>query len=160
MQIESTRFGVIDVRDDAEITFPDGLIGLPGARYVLLAQSDSSPFYWLHSLEHPDLALPVTSPWLFFSDYEIKVSDDDARRLELDQPDQADVFCVVHASEHLEEFSINLVGPVIIHAEKRLGGQIINEIGGYRVRQPLFSEVELNHVQPASSFVPVAATVA
>jgi flagellar assembly factor FliW len=160
MQIESTRFGLIEIRDDAELVFPDGLIGLPGTRYALLSQADGSPFFWLHSLEHPEIALPVTSPWLFFTDYEVKVSDDEARKLELLEPEQADVFCVVKATEAIEDFSINLVGPVIIHAERRLGAQIINEIGGYSVRQPLFSEVELNHVQPASSVVPVAATVA
>ena len=32
MQIESTRFGTLEVRDDAVLTFPDGLIGLPGTR--------------------------------------------------------------------------------------------------------------------------------
>ncbi len=30
MQIESTRFGTLEVRDDTVLTFPDGLIGLPG----------------------------------------------------------------------------------------------------------------------------------
>ena len=35
MQIESTRFGRVDIADDAVINFPDGLIGLPGTRYAL-----------------------------------------------------------------------------------------------------------------------------
>ena len=71
MQIESTRFGTLEVRDDTVITFPDGLIGLPGTRYALVAQSEKTPFYWLHSVEDPDVAVPVTMPWLFFADYEV-----------------------------------------------------------------------------------------
>ena len=83
MQIESTRFGTIDIRDDAVITFPDGLIGLPGTRYALIAQSDETAFYWLHSVDDPAIALPVTNPWLFFGDYEVRVADEDAGKLDL-----------------------------------------------------------------------------
>ena len=83
MQIESTRFGILDVRDDTVIAFPNGLIGLPGTRYVLVAQTDRTPFYWLHSAEHDDIAVPVTMPWLFFADYEVRVPDEDAAQLML-----------------------------------------------------------------------------
>ena len=43
MDIESTRFGTFQVLDDLVLTFPDGLIGLPGERYVLVAKDESSP---------------------------------------------------------------------------------------------------------------------
>ena len=104
MQIESTRFGTIEIRDDAVITFPDGLIGLPGTRWALLAQSESAAFYWLHSIDDPAIALPVTNPWLFFSDYEVSVPDEDAGLLNLASADQADIFCVVRASDRIEDF--------------------------------------------------------
>lgn len=159
MQLESTRFGSIEVRDDAALAFPDGLIGLPCRDWVLLAHDDG-PFYWLHSLDDPDLALPVTNPWTFFSDYEVKISDEETRKLGIESPEHAAVLCVVRAGETLSEFTVNLVGPVVIHSETRVGGQFINEVGGYNVRQPLFSEVELPDVQPATSAVPVAAVVA
>jgi flagellar assembly factor FliW len=157
MQIQSTRFGEIDIRDDAVLTFEDGLIGLPGTRYALVAEREESPFYWLHSVEHPDVALPVTKPWLFFPEYEIRVNDEDATRLELESADQADIFCVVRAAEQLEEFTANLAAPVIVHTAKRVGRQVLNELGGYRVRQPLFSEVELDAVEAATTEVPLAA---
>ena len=159
MQLESTRFGNIEVREDAVLAFPNGLIGMPGEHWVLLAHDDG-PFYWLHSLDDPDLALPMTNPWTFFIDYEVKVSDEDTAKLGIESPEHVAVFCVVRASDSLADFSINLVGPIVIHSEKRIGGQFINEIGGYNVRQPLFSEVELPDVQPATNAVPVAAVVA
>jgi flagellar assembly factor FliW len=99
------------------------------------------------------VALPVTTPWLFFSNYEVRVPDEDARRLELNRPEDAHILCVVRASEELSEFTINLAGPVIVHRGRHLGRQIINDVGGYSVRQPLFSEVELSDVQPAPSVV-------
>jgi len=161
MQIDSTRFGSLEVRDDTVISFPDGLIGLPGTSYALVAQSERTPFYWLHSAEHADVAVPVTMPWLFFSNYEVRVPDEDAARLQLGS-DQgaAEIFCVVRAASELEDFTINLAGPVIINAGQRIGRQIINAAGGYAVRQPLFSEVELNEVRNDPARVVVPATAA
>jgi flagellar assembly factor FliW len=157
VNIESTRFGSIEVADEAVLTFRDGLIGLPGERWCLIAQEESTPFYWLHSVDDPSLAVPLTNPWLFFTDYDVKLADDDARALELGGPETATIFCVVRAGSELEDFTANLLAPVIVHAEKRVGRQVINENGGYGVRQPLFSEVELQQVEPVAPRVPVAA---
>src|SRR5437667_11937007 len=105
MQIESTRFGTIEIRDDAVLTFPDGLIGLPGTRYALIAQSEGTAFYWLHSVDDPAIALPVTNPWLFFAEYEVRVPSEDQDKLGLEHPEHADIFCVVRAAEHIEDFT-------------------------------------------------------
>jgi flagellar assembly factor FliW len=157
MHIESTRFGTIEIRDDAVLAFRDGLIGLPGARYALIAQTESSPFYWLQAVDEPGLALPVTSPWLFFPDYEVKIADEDAEALELEGPEAANIFCVVRAGGGVDDFTVNLLAPLVVHAAKRLGRQVVNEIGGYSVRHPLFQTVGLEHVEPVSPGVPVAA---
>src|SRR3954447_20567665 len=141
MQIDSTRFGSIEIREEAVLTFPDGLIGLPGTGWALVAQDESSPFFWLHSLDDPSLALPVTTPWLFFGDYEARVSEDDSRALALDGPEAATIFCVVRAAAELDEFTVNLLAPIVLNAARRLGRQVINEVGGYGVRQRLFAEV-------------------
>ena len=160
MQIQSSRFGTIEVRDDAVLTFPSGLIGLPGERWVLVAQEPTSPFYWLHSAEHAEVAIPVTRPWLFFNGYEVRVSDDEAKSLGLSGPEDAEIFCVVRATEQLEDFTINLAGPIVLNVGQRLGRQIINETGGYSVRQPLFAEVELNDVPSEATHTTVPAAVA
>jgi flagellar assembly factor FliW len=160
MDIESTRFGTFSVRDDLVLTFANGLIGLPGHRYALVAKEEGSPFYWLHSVDHADVAVPVTNPWLFFSDYEVRVSDEDAELLGLTSPEDADILCIVRAGSGLEDCTVNLAAPVIIHGAKRLGRQIINDAGGYSVRHHLFSEVELNEARAmaAGSGTPAEAT--
>jgi flagellar assembly factor FliW len=156
MLVSSTRFGEVEVRDEAILDFPDGLIGLPGTRYALLGNAPDSPFFWLHSVDH-DVAVPVTNPWQFFDSYEVRVSDEDAARLQLSDPSAADILCVVRATEQLEDFSINLAAPVVLHTASKLGRQIINDAHGYAVREPLFGEVELGDVQAATSRVPVVA---
>ncbi len=158
MEIPSTRFGMLEVRDDALLEFPDGLIGLPGSGWALIARREGSPFLWLHSTEFADLALPVANPWQFFPDYEVKISDADATRLGLEGAEDAYILCVVRASTSPGDTTINLASPVIVHAAKRLGRQIINEAGGYLLRQPIFDQVELTQVEPISPTGPVAAT--
>jgi flagellar assembly factor FliW len=158
MDIQSTRFGPLEIADDAVIEFPDGLIGLPGTRYALVTQSENASFFWLHSVDDPSIALPVTQPWLFFSTYEVQVSDDDAARLGLESSEQADIFCVVRAAKDLKDFTVNLRGPIVVHAGRRRGCQIINTAGDFDVRQPLFAHVELAQAPPVSAAVPVAAT--
>jgi flagellar assembly factor FliW len=150
MLIQSTRFGTFEVGDDAVLTFPDGVPGLPGEQYVLVARDENSPFYWLHSVEHENVALPVTNPWLFFPEYDVRVPDDDARRVELEAPENVQILCVVRATERLEDFTINLAGPIVVNTTGKLGRQILNDTGGYSVRHPLFSEVELNDARVAA----------
>ena len=80
LTIESSRFGRVEIDPGSVIEFPDGLIGLSGSRYALLARDPDTPFLWLQSLEDPALALPVTNPHQFFSQFTVEVTDEDAER--------------------------------------------------------------------------------
>ena len=135
--IEGTRFGTLELADDAAVEFPAGLIGLPGSRYALLAKEDTDAFYWLQSIDDPELAIPVTRPGLFFGDYEVQISDADAERLGLDEATAADVYVTVRAAERTEDFRANLLAPILI-ANGR-GWQVVNEVPGLPVRAPLFA---------------------
>jgi flagellar assembly factor FliW len=137
--IDSTRFGSLEVSDESVIEFPIGLIGLGGTRYTLLARDESAPFLWLHSVDDGSLAIPVTSPWNFFSDFEVEISDSEAQRIGITGPDQAEVFVTVRAGESLEDFRANLRAPILV-ANGR-GFQVINEAPGTSVRAPLFNDV-------------------
>jgi flagellar assembly factor FliW len=137
--IESTRFGSLDVPDDAVIEFPNGLIGLGGTRYTLIAREESAPFLWLHSIDDPSLAIPVTNPWNFFSSFEVEISDAEASRIGITDPTEAEVLVTVRAGESLDDFRSNLRAPILIAGGR--GHQVINEAGGTSVRAPLFAEV-------------------
>ena len=139
VNIESTRFGALEVPDDAVLDFPNGLIGLGGTRYTLIAREESAPFMWLHSLDDPSLAIPVTNPWFFFSSYEVEVSDSEAERIGVTDPSQADVYVTVRAGETIEDFRANLRAPILVSGGR--GFQVINEAKDTSVRAPLFAEV-------------------
>jgi flagellar assembly factor FliW len=136
--LKSTRFGDVELPDEAVVEFPNGLIGLRGTRYALLPHGDDGTFVWLHSMEDPDLALPLTRPWTFFPRFEVELSDSEAERIGVSDPAQADVFVTVRAAEEAANFSANLRAPIIIVSGR--GFQVINEADDAPVRAPLFAQ--------------------
>jgi flagellar assembly factor FliW len=139
LAIESSRFGHVEIDPETVIEFPDGLIGLGGSRYALLATDPQSPFVWLHCIDDPTLSLPVTDPHRFFSDYRVQLTGDDGERLGLDEATPVDVFVTVVASSELVEFTANQRAPILIWS--RQGHQIINQAPGCDLRAPLFAEL-------------------
>jgi flagellar assembly factor FliW len=138
MVIESSRFGRVDIDPDTVVAFPDGLIGVGGSRYALLATDAESPFLWLHSIDDPALALPVTNPHRFFADFKVELSDDDAERLALDDATAVDVYVTVCAGSALDDFTANLKAPILVWAGH--GHQVINQAPGCELRARLFAD--------------------
>jgi len=138
LTIDSPRFGTLEIAAEDVIEFPNGLIGLGGRRYTLVAAGDDGAFHWLHSIDDPSLALPVANPWHFFGDYAVELSDKDSEPITSDPADVA-VFVTVRAGAELSDFHANLRAPILI-AEGR-GHQVINEAADAPVRAPLFPAV-------------------
>lgn len=140
--VHSTRFGTLEVEPESVLSFPRGLIGLGGSRYALLTTDPDSPFSWLHSIEDPDLALPVTRPWTFFPDYEVIVSDGEAQALGLHGETPTDVWVTVRAAQRVEDFTVNLRAPILVVPGEGGGPeafQVINDAPGLEVRTPLLA---------------------
>jgi flagellar assembly factor FliW len=134
LTFESSRFGTVEIAAGAVIEFASGLIGLGGTRYALVSGDADGAFHWLHSLEDPALALPVTNPWLFFAGYAVELSDADTERVGTPRPD---VWVTVRTGSTPSDFSANLRAPILI-ADGR-GHQVINEASDAPVRAPLFA---------------------
>jgi flagellar assembly factor FliW len=137
--LDSSRFGRVAIDPAAIVEFPDGLIGIGGSRYALLAREEDSPFVWLHSLDDPVLALPLTNPFRFFADYEVLLSDEEAERIGITDPAACDVWVTVRAAERPEDFRVNLRAPILVAAGH--GHQVINQHGDAPVQMPLFGGV-------------------
>jgi flagellar assembly factor FliW len=138
LTISSRRFGDLELAPTDLIEFPEGLVGLGGSRYVVVSTDDQSPFRWLQSADDPDLALPVTDPWTFFSEYQLELSDDATAAAGLpERGDDVTVWVTVRASGKLEEFSANLRAPIVVHEGR--GHQVINETADAPVRARLFT---------------------
>jgi flagellar assembly factor FliW len=138
--LQSSRFGELQIPAEAVLDFPSGLIGLGGRQFALLARSEESAFAWLHSVDDPELAIPVTNPWRFFEDYEVELSDEEAERIGVADPEDASVYVTVRSAAALEDFCANLRAPILVVGNQ--GHQVINHAINAPVRAPLFAGLE------------------
>lgn len=146
--LQTSRFGEIAIDPEQIVTFPAGLIGLGGSRYVLLTRTPDAAFSWLQSLDDPGLAIPVTDPWRFFDEYIVELTDADAERVGIeDAPEQSAVWVTVRAAAALEDFCANLRAPILI--VEGVGHQVINQAAPAPVRAPLFSGLQEESPQAA-----------
>jgi flagellar assembly factor FliW len=122
----ATRLGVKKVALDRILRFPRGLIGYEDKRdFVLLQIREGAPFLVLQSLEDPGLGLMVADPYCFVEDYSIRLSDAEQTMLHVTGPEQVSVLVTVAIpAGKPEDACLNLMGPVVINHEARLGLQV------------------------------------
>src|SRR4051812_15062898 len=77
MEIQTSRFGTLSVEDDRIMTFPNGLLGFPNrTRFALIQTGSENYFFWLQSLDDPNLAFVITDPAIFFKNYDVPVREE------------------------------------------------------------------------------------
>ena len=124
MQMQTTRFGTVEIEAEDILLFPSGLIGYEHMRHwVLLADSDNDSVGWLQSLSLPDLALAVVSPRRFFAGHSIRVTSGELAPLLLGPEDQPYVLAIVSKDSH--GLSANLKAPIVINLDRSLGRQVV-----------------------------------
>jgi flagellar assembly factor FliW len=145
MEIETTRFGRLTVDDDRIMTLPRGLLGFPNhTRFALIQTGEENYFFWLQSVDEPALAFVVTDPTIFFKDYDVPLREETTAELELTDVGFAQVFVICNKVD--EWLTGNLLGPIVVNAQNRLGAQIVLTEKKWTTRQPLLrlpSEVQL-----------------
>src|SRR4051812_22405235 len=152
MQIQTTRFGVVTVEADQVTTFPQGLIGFDApARFALLQSAESGRFYWLQSIDQPELAFLVVDPGLFFKDYQVSIREETQEDLDLTDAKEGQVLVICNRAG--EWITGNLLGPLVINTRTRVGQQVVLTEKKWTCRQPLVQlreEQALAQQQPES----------
>lgn len=124
MQIQSSRFGTLDVHHSDMLFMPQGLIGFESCRHwVLLANEDNDEVAWLQSVALSHVALPVISPRRFLPNYKLHVHRRDLESLQVRNRDQIFVLTVI--SRTGDNLTTNLKSPVILNATRRLAIQVV-----------------------------------
>ena len=136
MNINTTRFGSIEVDDRRVITFSDGILGFPRYKnYVLIQPGEESYFYWLQSVDTPDLAFVVTDPSLFVASYRVPLKNEQMQELELNSTEEAQVFVIVNKRDNM--LTGNLQGPIVINVANCTGAQLVLSDRQFTTRVPL-----------------------
>ena len=149
IQIETTRFGRVDVPLAAFVTIPRGLYGLEKTHsYCLLPHDEAGHFQWLQAMEEPALAMLMTDPFPLFPNYEVQISDPAAELLQVTTPADVTVFVTVTLDRSSRQLYANLLGPLILNHRASLGAQVIQDSGRYTTRH-LILERPLEEPQAA-----------
>ncbi|MDG2021939.1 MAG: flagellar assembly protein FliW [Phycisphaerales bacterium] len=124
MQLETTRFGNVEIDDDRVIKFPSGMLGFSSyTDFVLLQPDEQGVFFWLQSTETPDLAFVVTDPALWIPDYKANIRREQMEDLGMTEIGDAQVLVVVNKREDV--LSANLQGPLVVNVTGRTGMQLV-----------------------------------
>ena len=130
--------GEIQYEENNIITFNKGIPGFNELkRFILLDLQEYESFKLLQSLEDDKISLIVTSPYEFFNDYEIKLSEETIRNLKIESPEQVMILTTVTLNSDVEKITTNLQGPIVINTSNNLGEQIIVDNSKYNVKSPL-----------------------
>ncbi|MFW5653929.1 MAG: flagellar assembly protein FliW [Planctomycetota bacterium] len=124
MNVSTSRFGNVEIEDDRIITFPSGLLGFADCRqFALLQPNPEGAFFWLQSIERPELAFVVTDPGLFVTNYDVPLRQEQTEAIELSSVEDAQVLVI--ANRYGEFITGNLQGPLVVNVKSRLAQQLV-----------------------------------
>jgi flagellar assembly factor FliW len=149
MQIETRRFGTLEIDDDAAFDVSSGIPGFPEMRHVALlgagtmpgheAESDDHTMYWLQDLDDGDLSFLCIVPWMAFPEYDIEI---DERSLGI--VDETDIRVLSLVTTRREDgaahLTANLRAPLVVDTRARRLQQVILSDSRWPIRAP-FAEV-------------------
>jgi flagellar assembly factor FliW len=140
MELATQWIGDIEYEEMDIISFPDGLPGFSDDReFVIVPADQEEVFFYLQSVSDPEVCLLLTNPFPFFSDYQVEITEEDVTRLgHPPDPGELTTFTVVSVAEVFAESTTNLMAPIFINKEKKIGLQFIPQKSDYNTRHPLF----------------------
>jgi flagellar assembly factor FliW len=133
------RFGEIVIDEKKIIEMPDGMLGFPDRRFIILSPDNNGQFFWLQSLDDPELAFVVTDPSLYTEGYEVKLTSDEYVKLGLEADSEVLLLAVVTMAGDVKEITLNLQGPIVVNPERMVAKQIVLGEGKYGTKYPLFA---------------------
>lgn len=144
--VETTRFGTLEIEVGRIMHFPAGLLGFPQAsRFALIETGEDSYFFWLQSVDEPQLAFVVCDPQAFVPGYTIdQVPLRSECREELGLSDELAGPALASAAQVLticnrvgDWLTGNLLGPLVVNVQSFVGKQVVLTEKRWSTRQPL-----------------------
>ena len=140
MDVHGTRFGTLTYNEQDVVLLDEGLMGFPtSTRFILFPYADQSAFFWLQSVDEPEIAFIVINPFDFFRDLNFTVSDEDAAFIGMERGEDVEILSLVTIPENdPDAMRTNLAGPIVVNVRNRRGKQIL--VKEYSPRQDLIPE--------------------
>lgn len=138
MKFNTTYNGEISYEEKDIITIKKGIPGFKGlTKFVILDVEDNDVFKLIHSLEDPSLGLIILSPFDVVEDYEIKLNEEVIAELQIEKEQDVVLYSIVTLNSESSKITANLMAPIVINIEKKLGQQVIIENSKYKIKEPI-----------------------
>lgn len=126
MIINTHHFGEVDFSPENILNFPNGLFGFEDMKEFLLLRVGEDLFYWLISVNNPDVAFPMIG---------LRIIDE-----EFPEEPENEAFGIVTLNRDPLKITVNLKAPVYINQEKKAGYQKILDFDRFNIDYRLFVE--------------------
>jgi flagellar assembly factor FliW len=135
---EETELIQVGPRDQDTVQLPLGLLGFEQFKEYFWQESfDEAPFCWLQACQDPALTFLVVPIGAVLRQYEPEVSDEDARFLGLNDPEDALLYGVVTLRSK-GRATVNLKGPIVLNRHTLRGKQVVlTNAANYSLQHPL-----------------------
>ena len=135
MQIETSRFGVLDADPDAIYTLTQPIIGFQEFRRFLLLPGPPDSFVtWLQSTESPGLAFLLMNPRDVVPDYKLSLGAHELSELAVQRVEELDIYTLVVVPGDPAKVRTNLKAPILLNKKHRLGKQTVLEKSDYPIQ--------------------------
>ncbi len=152
MEVQTTRFGTMQVPDDTIITMVRGMFGFEQyTRFCMVHHRPDTSFWWMQCVDEPALAFVVADPAQMFTDYEFDIPDSEVEKLKLQTESDALVMVILTVGTGGKEITANLAAPMVVNMNEMLALQLILQDSRYQVRQPLVQSTPQQATQPAEN---------
>jgi flagellar assembly factor FliW len=126
MFINTKFLGEVEIKESEILSFEQGLPGFPEYKQFILLPLDADlPLALLQSTEESNIGFVVAFPFAFKKDYAFDLSTEDKEDLQIEKEEEVLTYSIVTLQETFLESTINLLAPVIINSNKKLGKQIV-----------------------------------
>lgn len=132
MELETSRFGCINVSEKEIWVFAKGLPGFEQHRSFVIIRQEEAPFSFMQSTEEPDLAFIVANPFDFFPDYEFSLPESIVQQLNFKTEQEVDILNIVTIRRNSNQITLNLLAPIVMNLTSRQAQQIILHDSTYR----------------------------
>lgn len=126
MKLKTYHFGEIEFTEDRILNFENGLFGFENLKKFLFIKPDDSFFYWLNSVDNPDISFPMFGLRLLDEKYP--------------QEDEHEAFGIITLNHDPLKITVNLKAPVYINQDDKSGYQKILDSENFSLTYNLFVE--------------------
>ncbi len=136
ISLDTKHFGTIQVDEKEVLFFPEGIPGIEESKkFTLLGKNEGkTPFFWLQSIDLPEIALVVMDPFAVYEDYSVDVDDEDLSLLNIHNPERILTLCVVVIPEDKKQMRANMKAPILINLDNNTGKQVMQRNDALPVR--------------------------